>query len=492
MILVVCIAFSLYLACQLRFALLPVIERLRRGIPEPSRLDLAAWPRVTVQLAVYRESRVLRRLLEAVLAMEAPAGTVVIQVLDDSVGEDAEKTRDVVAQFASGPTPIHYLNRGSREGFKAGALNHGLEVVKTDFVVFFDADCLPKSEFLRQTLPYLVEPDVAAVQARWDFPNAHVSPLTQLQAAIFEWLFRYEMALRVELGLPAFYMGSAAVWRTAAIRKLGGWQETPFTAEDLDLVYRAGIENWRVLYHPGVVASTTAVEDILAFRTQQRRWARSMLRVGWDRFPGVLRRRCGWPAKLFDVTVAIAHSSAPVLMALAVASAGAVLAGVKRPPAWIAIQLLFSATVIVSPIGITLLLAQRSFHRDWPARGWRLVRALPQAMGLGISFAFGLLDFIRASGAEFTATPKGGEVGVVQGSKRKWLYKHLGPVICEGVIGGFVALAAIRAASSHPEATLPLAVVGACVLLSCVQTSRAMFRHVAQLRRGTARVRQQG
>src|SRR5213593_267466 len=73
-----------------------VLHRWRRrqahAVVGPAEPD--QWPTVTVQLPLYNERHVARRLLEAVWAMDYPADRLEIQVLDDSTDE----TSTIVAQ----------------------------------------------------------------------------------------------------------------------------------------------------------------------------------------------------------------------------------------------------------------------------------------------------------------------------------------------------------------------------------------------------------
>jgi cellulose synthase/poly-beta-1,6-N-acetylglucosamine synthase-like glycosyltransferase len=475
-------AVALHSLCLARFALTPLLDLLLRRRPLPPAPPCEQWPPVSVHLAVYREHRILRELIQSVLDIDYPPESLTVLVLDDSTEEDAELTHAVAAAFASSGR-VTYANRGSRAGFKAGALNHGLALTDCDLIAYFDADCRPSPSFLRRTVPYLHDPSVAAVQARWDFANAGASPRAQLQAAIFEWLFRFEITVRAKLALPSFYMGTAAVWRKSAIEAIGGWREEPFTAEDLDLSYRAGARGWNVAYQPEVVAATSAIEDVLAFRTQQRRWARTMLQAGADNFQAVCKARRPLSAKLFELTVGLAHGSGPALLLAIVMSMIALAAGIERTPAWIATQWALTASLLLSPVMVTLILAQRSYHpADWGARAARLFRALPEFIGLTTAFVFGLGDFLRAGRAEFVVTPKGGEVGVVGGSRRHWLSKHTLPAAFEVMVGTAASLAAAFALVRYPEAALPQALLGSSMLISFARTVGAMARHGARLR----------
>ena len=64
-----------------------------------------------------------------------------------------------------------YVTRADNEHAKAGNLNNALEHVEADIVAVFDADHVAQPEFLRHTLGYFDDPDVALVQTPQDFYN---------------------------------------------------------------------------------------------------------------------------------------------------------------------------------------------------------------------------------------------------------------------------------------------------------------------------------
>src|SRR5882757_5769716 len=89
---------------------------------------LSPMPVVTIQLPLYNEMYVADRLIEAVCRIEYPRELLEIQVLDDSVDETREIAELAARRFASQGLDIKYIHRTDRRGYKAGALEAGLEV----------------------------------------------------------------------------------------------------------------------------------------------------------------------------------------------------------------------------------------------------------------------------------------------------------------------------------------------------------------------------
>src|SRR2546421_5094275 len=139
-------------------------RRRKRNLSNPSvpPSDLV-WPSVVVQLPVYREHKVLDRLLSSIVQMEYPKGLMTVQVIDDSEEHEANLAREIVERYREGQVSVEYLHRTHRTGYKAGALNYGNHQAKCDLVAIFDADFIPKPNFLLKTVPFFQNEKVGAV-----------------------------------------------------------------------------------------------------------------------------------------------------------------------------------------------------------------------------------------------------------------------------------------------------------------------------------------
>ena len=461
-----------FLLCQIRFLILMGVSR---RTPAPRLPDFGSPP-VAVQIASYRESAVLSSLLEAVAHLDWPRDQLSVQVLDDSPPDEAVRINEIVATHASRGLRVSCHRRGTREGFKAGALNHGLKIAgEAKFIAYFDADCRPDAQFLRRVMSHFADQRVAAVQARWRFPNALASPLTALQAAAFEYLFAYDYPVRAQLGLSAYYLGSAAVWRRAVPLSLGGWHFRPFTAEDVDMGLRASNAGWKIAYESEVLAEDDAVEDVLAFRAQQRRWAQAVLRAGLTAV-GSLPRSWQRPwSTLMDWTSFGPHALIPLTPLVTACLATWVL---WRIPAATGLFWGFTALMVLSPATLALALSQKSLHpRDWGRRVRLLLVAGPFAAATMSSFLCGLQDFLRPGKLEFVATPKAKKTGVIGGEKKTWLRAHVVPVLLDGAFAlYFGAASAVAVHDGVISAILPLILMSVVFLISAFLTGNELLR----------------
>ena len=86
----------------------------------------APWPIVTVQLPVYNERYVVERLIDTVCRMDYPKDLLEIQVLDDSTDDTRELVAAKVRTLQAQGIGITHVHRSDRVGYKAGALEAGL------------------------------------------------------------------------------------------------------------------------------------------------------------------------------------------------------------------------------------------------------------------------------------------------------------------------------------------------------------------------------
>ena len=148
-----------------RYQLIYLYYRHRnRAAPEPNQ-RFTELPSVTVQLPLYNEQFVVEQLLAAVCRLDYPKDRLQIQVLDDSNDETSEIAGKAVARWAAEGYPVEYVHRRHRHGFKAGALQAGLDTARGELIAVFDADFQPLSDFLQRTVHHFTNPNVGVKPA---------------------------------------------------------------------------------------------------------------------------------------------------------------------------------------------------------------------------------------------------------------------------------------------------------------------------------------
>jgi len=228
-------------------------------------------PLVTIQLPVYNELYVMGRLLENISKIDYPKDKLEIQVLDDSTDESFEVTATHIKTLQQTGLDIKHVLRNGRKNFKAGALKEGLKIAKGEFIVIFDADFLPKADWLKRTIPFFKDAEIGVVQTRWGHINRDYSVLTKIQAFALDAHFSLEQVGRNSKGHFINFNGTAGVWRKECILDAGNWEGDTLT-EDLDLSYRAQLKNWKFKYLENVETPAELPVVISAARSQQFRW----------------------------------------------------------------------------------------------------------------------------------------------------------------------------------------------------------------------------
>ena len=242
-------------------------------------------PFVTIQLPVYNELYVMKRLLKNIAKIDYPIEKLEIQVLDDSTDESVLTTAIQIKKIKALGIDIQHIQRTNRQGFKAGALKEGLKTAKGEFIAIFDADFLPKANWLRQTIPYFKDAQLGVVQTKWSHINRNYSTLTKIQAFALDAHFTLEQVGRNSKGHFINFNGTAGAWRKECIYDAGNWEGDTLT-EDLDLSYRAQFRNWKFKYLEKVETPAELPVVISAARSQQFRWNKG----GAENFQKMIKR----------------------------------------------------------------------------------------------------------------------------------------------------------------------------------------------------------
>ncbi len=292
------VAVTIY--CLMQFHLLYYYKlnqiRRRKGDQMAPELN-GSKPFVTIQLPIYNEQNVIRRLLKAVCAIQYPPHRMEIHVLDDSDDETVAIVAEEVAKYRQKGFDIHHVRRDNRKGYKAGALKEALARARGEFIALFDADFVPKQDFLAKTLPYFEEPDVGVVQTRWEHLNQDYSLLTRVQAFQLNVHFTVEQLGRKAGNLFLQFNGTAGVWRRETIDNAGGWEADTLT-EDLDLSYRAQLKGWKIQYLEDIASPAELPAEINGLRSQQYRWMKGGAETAKKVLPKVWQSDLGLRTKI--------------------------------------------------------------------------------------------------------------------------------------------------------------------------------------------------
>ena len=399
-----------------RYAMVYLYRRHARGPdPQPGRVfeDESSLPVVTVQLPLYNERYVCERLIEAVAALDYPADRLEIQVLDDSTDETTAIVEEAVQRWRAQGVDIQLLHRTDRTGYKAGALQEGMEVARGELIAIFDADFIPAPDYLRQVVHHFTDPTVGMVQARWGHINREFSLLTRAQAVLLDGHFVIEHTARNRSGRFFNFNGTAGIWRKSTIGDAGGWQHDTLT-EDLDLSYRAQLAGWRFVFLRDLAVPSELPVDVNAFKSQQHRWAKGSIQTAIKLLPRILRSEQPLRVKVEAFHHLTANFAYVLLVMLAVLMPIATYVRINQGWFWflmVDLPIFMGATFSIC---VFYWQSQAELGRPWA----KVLRLIPAVLGIGIGISLNnakaVLEAVAGHETPFVRTPK---YGLVQGSR---------------------------------------------------------------------------
>jgi cellulose synthase/poly-beta-1,6-N-acetylglucosamine synthase-like glycosyltransferase len=418
-------------------------------------------PFITIQLPIYNEQFVIDRLIDACCRLDYPRDRFEIQVLDDSTDETTLVAQQIVERYATGfagmpPQPIHYLHRTNRHGFKAGALDKGLDVAKGEFVAIFDADFVPPREWIMQVIHHFAEPGIGMVQTRWTHLNRNYSFLTQVEAILLDGHFVLEHGGRSRAGVFFNFNGTAGMWRRETIAQAGGWQHDTLT-EDTDLSYRAQMVGWNFKYLQDVECPAELPIEMTAFKTQQARWAKGLIQTGKKILPRVMKSDMSWHTKLEAWYHLTANISYPLMIVLSTLLMPAMI--IRSWQGWLQMMLIDFPLFIASTMSVSTfyLVSQKElFPKTW----YKTFLYVPFLMALGVGLTItntkAVLEALFGVQSAFARTPKYRVNKKGEKSQAKVYRKRLGIIPwIELAIGCYFTFTVWYAISSENYFTVP-------------------------------------
>jgi cellulose synthase/poly-beta-1,6-N-acetylglucosamine synthase-like glycosyltransferase len=480
---VLCV-LAVYGSHRYRMAYLYYRHKFRLPVPKGQFQQL---PKVTIQLPIFNERYVVERLVESVCRIDYPRELLEIQVLDDSTDETCAIARACVERNRQRGYDVRYLRRERRHGFKAGALEHGLQSARGELVAVFDADFVPAPDFLRRTVPFFADEKVGMVQVRWGHLNREFSILTQAQSIFLDGHFIIEHTARNRSGCFFNFNGTAGIWRRSAIDDAGGWQHDTLT-EDLDLSYRAQLRGWQFIFLPEVISPAEVPVDMNAFKSQQHRWAKGSIQTAKKLLPLILRSNLPFAVKreaFFHLTNNMAYLLVVLLSVLMPISMVVRFKHGLYETLFLDLPFCITATASVCFFYVA---CQREQGLGW----WGRIKYLPFLMSIGIGLAFNnakaVVEALVNQESGFTRTPKTGAEGKTAKADLSDSYRvrrNLLPLV-ELVFGAYFTGALWFAIDAEIYASIPFLVlfqvgflyVGLMSLLQGNRISRLLWTRI--------------
>ncbi len=366
-------------------------------------------PTITIQLPIYNEKYVAQRLVDAVCHMDYPKDKMKIMVCDDSDDDTVELLRGVVNGYKKEGYQIEHVRRGTRKGYKAGALKHAMKTTDTELVAIFDADFIPPTWFLKRAIPHFATSNIGLVQCRWGHVNENYSTITQVQALSIDFHFLVEQKAKSNSHLFMNFNGTAGIWKRECIEDAGGWH-TATLVEDLDLSYRVQMKGWKCLFLPDIVVNAELPAQMNGAKRQQFRWAKGSIQCAIKLLSDVaLKRNVAIEAKIQAFIQLTRHIVYPLVL-IQFLSLPVLLAAQINLYVVSVLPAVTIATYLAMGPGAYVLVIQGMYNKSWKSKAKLLPALLIYNAGMSVNNTVAVFDAIFGKKNEFHRTPKYGIV----------------------------------------------------------------------------------
>ena len=280
------------LALSMLLKLAAGIAALRLPPQEPPPLPMARLPRVSIIVALYRESDIAPRLIRRLSRLDYPR-----ELLDVVLAVEAEDrtTRAALEATVLPPWMRVIAVPPGRVKTKPRALNLALDHCRGAIIGIYDAEDAPEPGQIRKVVDrfHARGPEVACLQGVLDYYNPHTNWLSRCFTIEYAAWFRLILPGIARLGLAVPLGGTTLFFRRSVLEELGGWDAHNVT-EDADL----GIRLARRGYRTELVDTVTGEEAncrVIPWIKQRSRWIKGYM-MTWAvhmRRPGLLWRQLG-------------------------------------------------------------------------------------------------------------------------------------------------------------------------------------------------------
>lgn len=229
-------------------------------------------PSVTILVPAYNEEAVIQSAIRSLLELEYPAYDILI-IDDGSTDGTYAKAAELEGYY--GRATVRVVSKSN--GGKASALNTGIGLARTPFVLCMDGDSRLAPGTLKYAMPHFRDPRVGAVAGNVKVVNRR-NMWTILQA--LEYIEGLNMARRAQGFLRAVNIvpGPIGIFRRDTLRRVGGY-DTDTYAEDADLTLKLLTAGWHIVYEDRAIAYTEAPEHLYQLLKQRYRWTRGILQA---------------------------------------------------------------------------------------------------------------------------------------------------------------------------------------------------------------------
>ena len=229
-------------------------------------------PSVDILICTYNEPLYLLRMtIAAATNLDYPKNRFTVYVCDDGRRPELKK---MCEQYG-----VRYITRASNQSAKAGNINNALRYITGDLFAVLDSDMIPKKEFLKKTVGYFNQSNVAFVQTPQVYYNQDMYQYNLARKIPNEqdFFMRHIQQARATKN-ATLHIGTNAVFNRKAVLNSGGYPSYSIT-EDMALgmaLQESGYESVFVNEELVYGLSAATFSELVK---QRDRWCRGNLQV---------------------------------------------------------------------------------------------------------------------------------------------------------------------------------------------------------------------
>jgi cellulose synthase/poly-beta-1,6-N-acetylglucosamine synthase-like glycosyltransferase len=250
-------------------------------------------PTYTILLPVYKEDKLIKKLIWNLQALDYPKFKLDIKLVieeDDDKTLNAVKDLDFPAIFEVIVVPFHMPKT------KPKACNYALHFARGKYLTIYDAEDIPDTDQLKKVVKLFdkLPPEYICVQSALNYFNRNENFLTRMFTLEYSYWFDYMLPGLDTLDIPIPLGGTSNHFKLNELIELGAWD--PFNVtEDADLGVRAYAKGYKI----AIINSTTYEEannEPFNWIRQRSRWIKGYMQtyLVHMRNPVALWKKIGW------------------------------------------------------------------------------------------------------------------------------------------------------------------------------------------------------
>lgn len=251
--------------------------RFKRRSPPCSAAPTPDAPKVSIHVPCYNEPpRMVMETLDALARLDYPNYEVLL--LDNNT-KDPDVWRPIEEYCRKLGPKFRFFHLDNWPGYKAGALNFGLEQTAPDarFVAVIDSDYQIHPDWLKATIPHFNRPEVGFVQSPQDYRDWGRDLFQRITNWEYQGFFWIGMIQRNERN-AIIQHGTMTIVRKSALKEVGRWGEWCIT-EDAELGLRLFEAGYEAVYMPESFGRGLVPDSFAAYKTQRFRWAYGAVQI---------------------------------------------------------------------------------------------------------------------------------------------------------------------------------------------------------------------